>query len=81
MTKSHVNSPENLRVQPSKFKSELTFNEWAEKYNVSRQYVEPSILFQGNPSAGITPKIDLYESQFKVALKNLFMSIVRIFKL
>jgi hypothetical protein len=81
MTKNHVNAPENLRVQPSKFKSELTFNEWVERYNVSRQYVEPSVLYQGNPSCGINPKIDLYESQFKIGLKNLFMNIIRLFKL
>ena len=81
MTRNHVNAPENLRVQPSKFKSELTFNEWAERYNVSRHYVEPTILYQGNPSSGINPKIDLYESQFKIALRNLFMNIIRLFKI
>ena len=80
MTKN-VNSPENLRVLPSKFKSNLTFNEWAEKYNVGRQYVEPVVLFQGNPSSGIRPNVDLYESELKRAFKHLFVSIVRLFKI
>jgi len=40
-----------LRVTPSKFKSTLTFNEWVEKYNVSRGYIEPTKYFQGNAGA------------------------------
>lgn len=69
MTKN-PNAPQNLRVQPSKFKSDLTFNEWAEKFNVSSRYVAPSVLFQGNPSAGITAKIDFKESTFRKFLRN-----------
>ena len=44
-----------LKCKPSKFKSELTFNEWAEKYNVGRGYVQPTKYFQGNPTSGIQP--------------------------
>jgi hypothetical protein len=78
MTKN-VNSPQNLRVQPSKFKSDLTFNEWAQKYNVSRQYVEPSVLYQGNPSAGIRPKFDVTEPSYKKFFRTLFIEFTRMF--
>jgi hypothetical protein len=53
----NVNAPENLRVKVSKFKSPLSFNEWAKQYRVSSQYTEYQPLFQGNPSAGINPQI------------------------
>jgi hypothetical protein len=45
---NNVNAPENLRVRPSKFKSELSFNEWAEKLNVSSGYIPPTPYFTGN---------------------------------
>lgn len=51
----NVNAPENLRVKVSKFKSDLSFNEWAEKYKVGHGYVEPTKYFQGNVGAGIKP--------------------------
>lgn len=53
----NVNAPENLKVKVSKFKSDLSFNEWAKQYRVGSQYVQPQPLFQGNPSAGIRPQI------------------------
>jgi len=55
---NNVNAPENLRVKVSKFKSPLTFNEWAKQYRVSSQYTEYQPLFQGNPSAGIRPQLE-----------------------
>ena len=58
-----------LKCKPSKFKSELTFNEWAEKYNVGRGYVQPTKYFQGNPSSGYAP-IET-ESIFGVVVNNL----------
>ena len=58
-----------LKCKPSKFKSELTFNEWAEKYNVGRGYVPPTKYFQGNPSSGYAP-IET-ESIFGVVVNNL----------
>ena len=58
-----------LKCKPSQFKSELTFNEWAEKYNVGRGYVQPTKYFQGNPSSGYTP-IET-ESFFGVVVNNL----------
>ena len=45
---TNVNAPENLKVRPSRFKSELTFNEWAEMLNVSSHYVPPTPYFTGN---------------------------------
>jgi len=71
MTKN-PNSPENLRVTLSKFKSPLTFNEWVEKYNVSSQYFETPKLFQGNPSCGIKPLVDLEESWFTRFVRSAF---------
>lgn len=38
----------NLKVTPSKFKNELSFNEWVVKYRVSSDYIEPTKYFQGN---------------------------------
>jgi hypothetical protein len=40
-----------LRVKESTFKTALTFNEWVEKYNVSRDYIEPTKYYQGNAGA------------------------------
>jgi hypothetical protein len=37
-----------LRVKMSTFQTTLTFNEWVDKYNVSRGYIEPTKYFQGN---------------------------------
>ena len=49
------NQENKLRVKLSPFKSDLTFNEWVEKYKVGSGYVEPTKYFQGNPSSGIKP--------------------------
>lgn len=63
------NSKKNLNVELSKFdKSPLTFNEWAEKFNVGRYYTEPTKYFQGNPSSGFVPK----EPTLRETIKELF---------
>jgi hypothetical protein len=49
------NQENKLRVKLSTFKSDLSFNEWVEKYNVGRYYNEPTKYFQGNPTSGIEP--------------------------
>jgi hypothetical protein len=49
------NQENKLRVKLSTFKTELTFNEWVEKYNVSRDYIEPTKYYQGNNSSGYKP--------------------------
>lgn len=63
------NSKKNLNVELSKFdKSPLTFNEWAEKFNVGKYYTEPTKYFQGNPSSGFVPK----EPTLRETIKELF---------
>ena len=37
-----------LKCKMSTFKTELSFNEWVEKYNVSSDYIEPTKYYQGN---------------------------------
>ena len=49
------NQENKLKVKLSPFKSDLTFNEWVEKYKVGSGYVEPTKYFQGNPSSGVKP--------------------------
>ncbi len=78
MTKN-VNAPENLRVKVSTFKSDLTFNEWAEKYNVSRSYVRHQPLFQGNPSAGIKPLVER-SSPAKEFFENFMSTMIKLLK-
>ena len=63
------NQENKLKCKPSQFKTEMSFNEWAEKYNVGRGYVPPTKYFQGNPSAGYVPAET--ESMFSVFMKNL----------
>lgn len=46
---------EKLNVKPSKYKHKLSYNEWAREFRVGSGYVEPSKLYQGNPSCGIRP--------------------------
>jgi hypothetical protein len=36
-------------------KRELTFNQWAIRYNVGSAYVMRTTYFQGNPSSGFKP--------------------------
>ncbi len=69
---NNVNAPENLRVKVSKFKSPLSFNEWAKELKVSSQYTEYQPLFQGNPSCGIRPQIEP-ELTFWQELRNLLL--------
>jgi hypothetical protein len=38
-----------LKCKTSVFKSDMTFNEWVVKFNVSRDYIQPTPYFQGNP--------------------------------
>lgn len=38
-----------LKCKSTNFKSDMTFNEWVLKFNVSRGYIEPTQYFQGNP--------------------------------
>jgi hypothetical protein len=38
-----------LKCRTSEFKSDITFNEWVVMFNVSRDYIQPTPYFQGNP--------------------------------
>jgi hypothetical protein len=63
------NAPQNLKVKLSQFnESPLTFNEWAEKFNVGKYYNEPTKYFQGNPSSGFVPK----EPTFREKIQEFF---------
>ena len=79
MTKN-VNAPENLRVKVSTFKTSLTFNEWAELYNVSRHYQEPPQLYQGNVSAGIKPTLEKEDTLLQMASRNFLNNIIAWFR-
>ena len=60
-----------LKVKLSTFQTDLSFNEWVAKYNVSSNYQEPTKYFQGNPGAGIQPMVTLNENPI-VKFFNLF---------
>jgi len=42
------NQENKLKCKTTKFESPLTFNEWAEMYQVGSMYREPTPYFQGN---------------------------------
>lgn len=42
-----------LKVKPSNFKTDLSFQEWVMKYNVGCCYTEPTKFFQGNSTTSI----------------------------
>lgn len=71
---------EKLNVKPSKFKHKLTYNEWTKEFRVGSGYVEPSKLYQGNPSCGIKPigvaKV-LDESPFERFVRILFNKLTK----
>lgn len=46
---------EKLRVKKSDFKSDLSFNEWCEKYNLGKGYVRPTQYFQGHKNWSMEP--------------------------
>ena len=50
-----IHSHQKKKEMENTNKRELTFNEWVMMYNVSSGYVEPTRLFQGNPSSGFKP--------------------------
>ena len=61
------NEPKKLLVKESNFKSDLSFNEWAAKFNVGTRYIEPTKYFQGNS----TYRVEESET-FMEALKRIF---------
>lgn len=49
------NDMEKLRVKKSDFKSDLSFNEWCEKYNLGKGYIQPTQYFQGHKNWSMEP--------------------------
>jgi hypothetical protein len=82
-TNTMENQENKLRVKLSQFKSDLTFNEWVLKYNVGRQYHEPTKYFQGNnPKFNMEPIgvcKHLHEGEFERFFRVLFNKIQRKF--
>lgn len=56
---------QKLRCKMSTFQTDLSYNEWVDKYNVSSRYDEPTKFFQGNPSSGYVPLDERTEPLFK----------------
>jgi hypothetical protein len=54
-----------LRCKMSTFQTDLSYNEWVTKYNVSSRHYEPTKYFQGNPSSGFLPLDERSEPIFK----------------
>lgn len=61
------NQETKLKCKMSTFKTDLSFNEWVQKYKVSHGYIEPTKYFQNNAGCGITPEMP----------KDSFMDILR----
>ena len=55
---NQLQEEKKLRVKLSTFQTDLSFNEWVEKYNVSRDYIEPTKYYQGN-STNPHPPLEL----------------------
>lgn len=66
-----------LRVQECNHTHTMSFNEWAEKLNVSSLYVEPEKFFDKNPKNCYLP-FSLYEEPKK---QNLVSKIIRFFSI
>jgi hypothetical protein len=58
----------NLKVIESKYKSDLTFNEWAKELKVSSGYIKPTEFFQGHRSC-----------KKKTLIERIFNSILNFF--
>jgi hypothetical protein len=75
-----------LRVKPSNFKSELTFNEWAEKLGIStkcdydkmeiREYLDKRECAEFVINTGLTRKDEIQPVNFKPTFNELIASYV-----
>lgn len=70
------NQEKKLRCKMSTFQTDLSFNEWVQKYRVSHGYIEPTKYFQGNASCGITPEVPK-ESFFELLRRNLALAFAK----
>lgn len=75
-----------LRVKPSNFKSELTFNEWAEKLGIStkcdydkmeiREYLDKRECVDFVINNGLTKKDDIKQVNFRPTFSELISTCV-----
>ena len=75
-----------LRVKPSNFKSELTFNEWAEKLGIStkcdydkmeiREYLDKRECAEFAINTGLTNKEEIKPVNFRPTFNELIASYV-----
>jgi Zn-dependent peptidase ImmA (M78 family) len=73
-----------LRVRPSNFKTELTFNEWAEKLGIStkcdyykmeiREYLDKRESADFAINNGLTRKDEIKPVNFKLTINELLVS-------
>ena len=66
-----MENQEKLKVKLSQFETPLSFNEWVVKYNVSRDYIEPTKYYQGNASSGFEPLDAVKLSGIEVIRRNI----------
>lgn len=59
----------------------LSFNQWCEKFEVGARYIEPINLYPKNPSSGIEPMVELYETSLERFVRVLLIHLKGIFKI
>lgn len=60
-----------LRVKLSTFQTDLSFNEWVEKYKVSQGYIEPTKYYQKNASSGYTEAKEVKLNGLDIIRRNI----------
>ena len=63
----------NLKAKLSDFETPLTFNQWVEKYNVSRDYIEPTKYYQGNANGGYYEAKETKLNGFEIIRRNIIL--------
>ena len=60
---------ENLKIKQSKFKHEMDYNEWVEKFNFGGGYIEPTQYYQGNTGWGQQHDTNVLDTMFSYLTK------------
>ena len=68
-----MENQKKLRVKLSTFQTPLSFNDWVNKYNVSRDYVEPTKYYQHNASSGYTQAEEQKPTFVEIVRRNLLL--------
>ena len=63
----------NLKVKLSDFETPLTFNEWVVKFDVSRDYVEPTKYYQGNANGGYYEAEETKLNRAEIIRRNILL--------